>query len=101
MRRQHRGERPSILPADRSHRRLVTRIHIRTLIAIDLDRNKILIDHLGQMRIFITFPIHHVTPVAPHRADIQQNGLVFPAARANASLPHSCHSTGWCMADRK
>ena len=48
LRSQHRGQGPSVLPADRGHRRLVARIHIRTLVAVHLNRDEVVVDHLGQ-----------------------------------------------------
>ena len=38
--RQKRRQRPAALPADRRHRRLVARIHVRPLVAIHLHRDK-------------------------------------------------------------
>src|ERR1700761_6156622 len=38
---------------------------------------------------------HHTAPIS------SRMGLSSPAARANASTPHSCQATGWCMAERK
>ena len=74
---KHRGQRPSVLPADSRDRGLVARIHIRTLVAVDLDRDKVLVNHFGKLWILITLPIHHMAPVAPYCADIEQDGLVF------------------------
>ena len=52
-------------------------IDVRALVAIHFHGDKILIDNFGDLGILITLAIDDVAPVAPHRADIQKNGLVF------------------------
>ena len=74
---EHRGQGPSILPADGGHRGLVAGVHIRPLVPVHLHRDKVLVDHRGQFGILVAFAIHHMAPVAPHRADIQQDRLVL------------------------
>ena len=73
---QNDRQRPTALSAHRLHRRLISRVHIEPFIAIDLDRDKVSIDDLCNFGIFVRFAIHHVTPMAPHRPDIQQDWLV-------------------------
>src|SRR5271168_4387791 len=77
IRRQNRSQRPSALPAHSLHGSLVTAVHIGPLIAIDLHRHKMFVDDLRERGIFIRFAVHYMAPVAPDRANIQQNGLVF------------------------
>ena len=86
IRREKRGQRPPSLPADRRHRRLVARVHIRSLIAIDLHGHKMLIDERGHLGVFIRFAIHHVAPVAPHRSNVEKNRLVFSLRARECSL---------------
>jgi hypothetical protein len=74
---QHRGQGPPVLATNGGDCGLVARIHIRTLVAVDLDRDKVFVDDRGQPGIFVALAVHHVTPVAPHGADIQQDGFVF------------------------
>src|SRR6185437_4601016 len=68
---QNDGQWPAALTAHRLHSRLISRVHIEALIAIDLDCNKVIVNDLGNLRVFVGFAIHHVAPMAPHRADIQ------------------------------
>ncbi len=74
---QKRGQRPAALPADRGNRGLVARIHIGALVAIHLHGHKMLVDERGDLGVLIRLAVHHVAPVAPHRADVQQDGLVL------------------------
>ena len=80
------GQRPSALPADGRNSGLVARIHIGPLVAIDLDGDKVLVDDAGHLRILVGFAVHDVAPVAPHRADVQQNRLVFRLGAGKRSL---------------
>ena len=72
-----RGERPPALTGNCRDRGLVTRVHVGPLVAIHLHRNKVLVDELCYFRVFVGFAVHHVAPVAPHRANVQQDGFVF------------------------
>src|SRR5581483_4422054 len=40
--------------------------------------DEVLIDDLRDFRALVGFPVHHVTPVTPHRPNVQQNRSVFP-----------------------
>ena len=64
---------------------LVARVHVGALVAIHFDGNEQPIDQLGQARIVVAFAIDDVAPVAPDRADVEQDGLVF-GARASEGL---------------
>src|SRR5271167_1309555 len=70
------GERPSALPADGLHRNLITAVNVGTLVAIDLHRDEVLVDDGSDFRIVVGFAVHHMAPVAPHGADVEQHGLV-------------------------
>ncbi len=83
---EKRRERPATLPGDRRDRGLVARVHVGTLVAIHLHRNEILIDHLGNFGIFVRFAIHDMAPVAPHRTNVEQNGLVLSPGASKRSL---------------
>jgi hypothetical protein len=85
------GERPAALPADGRDGGLVARVHIGALVAIHLDGDEMLVDELGNLRIFVGFPVHDVAPVAPDGPDVEQDGLVSDCARAKAASPHGCH----------
>ena len=77
--REERRERPAALAAQRLHRALVARVHVRPFVAVDLDAHEVPIEDLGDTRVLIGLAIHDVTPVAPHRADIQQDRLLLDA----------------------
>ena len=70
---QECGQRPPALTGDGLNRALVTGINVGTLVAIHLDARKILVEELAQSGVLVRLTVHDVTPVAPHRADIQQN----------------------------
>jgi hypothetical protein len=61
------------LTGDGLNRALVTGINVGTFVAIHLDAGKILIEELAQSGVLVRLAVHDVTPVAPHRADIQQD----------------------------
>ena len=71
------GQRPSALPADGRDRGLIARVHIGPLVAIHLDRDKMLVDDRGDLGVLIGLAVHHVAPVAPDRANVQQDRLVL------------------------
>ena len=73
------GERPAALARNRADRGLVARIHVRTFVAVHLHRHVKLIDHRRDFGIFVALAVNHVAPVAPDRADIEQNRLAFRA----------------------
>ncbi len=86
VRSQKRRQRPTALAAERGDGQLITGIHVRTLIAIHLDGDEIAVDHRGDARIFIALAVHHVAPMAPHRADVQQDGAVLFAGAGKGRL---------------
>ncbi len=75
--RQERRQRPAALSADGRHRRLVTRIDVGTLVAVDLNGHEVRVDDLGHLGRLVGLAIHDVTPVAPYRPYVEQDGLVF------------------------
>ena len=74
---QEGRQRPAALPADGLHRRLVTAVYVGPLVTVNLYGDEALVDQLCQFRIFIRLAIHHMTPMAPDRANIEQDGFVF------------------------
>ena len=89
------------VPADGGDGELIAAVNIGALVAVHLHRHKFAIDDLGDFGALVRLAIHDVTPMAPHRADVEQDGLVLLLRVANASSPHSCHWIGWCMAERR
>src|SRR6266436_7533348 len=86
FRSKKRGQRPATLSADGLHRRLVTAVHVRALIAVDFDGDEMLVDDGGRLRRFVRLAVHHMAPMAPHRANIEQNGLVLPCREIKCFL---------------
>src|SRR5580700_364113 len=86
IRSEKRSERPSALPADRAHRSLVPAVNIRTLVAIHFHRNEIVIHNRGYFGIVIRLAVHHMAPVAPYRANVEQHRLVLPPRRRKRLL---------------
>ena len=84
--REKRGQRPSALPADGRHRGLVARIHVGPLVAIHFHGDKKPVDERRDLRVFVRFTIHDVAPVAPHRADVEQDGFVLGLGARKRSL---------------
>ncbi len=80
---------------------LVARVDIRTLVAVDLHRDKFFVDEGGDLGIVVAFAVHHMAPVAPHGANVEQDGLVFCFRGGEGLAPNSRQRTGWCMAERR
>src|SRR5207302_1122424 len=78
-------QRPSSLPAHRANRRLIPAIDIRTLIAVHLHCDEMLIHNRRHVRIVVRLAVHHMAPVAPHRANVKQHRLVFALRGGKAS----------------
>ena len=81
VRRKERRQRPAALPAHCLHSRLIPAVNVRTLVPIHLHRNKMLVHNRRNLRIVIRLPIHHMAPVAPYRANIEEHGLVLALRR--------------------
>ena len=86
VRRKKCSQRPPALSTDRTHRNLVAAVNVRPLVAIYFDGNKIFVHNARHFRIIVRLPIHHVTPMAPHRPNIEQDGLVLPRCRGESLL---------------
>ena len=52
-------------------------VAIGALVAINFDGYIVVINNAGHLRVFVGFAIHHVAPVAPDCADVEEDGLVF------------------------
>ena len=77
--REERRERPASLARQGLHGALVARVHIRTLVPVDLDADEVPVQQLGDRGVVIGLPVHHVAPMAPHGTDIEQDRLVLVA----------------------
>src|SRR5258708_38417452 len=80
-------ERPPTLSGERAHRRLIPAVNIRTLIPVHFHRYVMLVDDRRHFGIVIRLAIHHVTPVAPNRPNIQEHRLVSEPSSRKRLLP--------------
>src|ERR1019366_9021233 len=74
---QEHGEGPSSGAGDRRNGKLVAAVDIGTLVAIDFDGDEFTVDDLGDFAALVGLAIHDVAPVTPHRANVQEDGLVL------------------------
>ena len=77
IRSEEHRQRPATGAGDRGDRELIAAVDIGPLIAIDLHGDELAIDDLRGLGALVGFAIHHVAPVAPHRANVQQDRLVL------------------------
>ena len=77
--RKERSQGPAALPGNCADRGLITRINVRAFVAIHLHRNVQAVDHRRDLRIFVALAVDNVAPVAPDRANIQQDRFIFGA----------------------
>ena len=83
---QNHGQWPTTLPAHRRNGRLVARVHVESLIAVHFNGDEVAVDDLGNLGVFIRFAIHHMAPVAPDRAYVEQDRLVQFARQRKGGL---------------
>src|SRR5208283_3727468 len=74
---EEHGERPSTGAGNRRHGELVAAVNIGALVAIDLHGDEFAVDDRGDVAALIGLAVHDVAPVAPHRANVEQNRLVL------------------------
>src|SRR5271166_2053820 len=79
-----RRQRPSALPAYRLHGSLIAAVNVRTLVAIHLHRDEMLVHDRRNLGIVIGLAIHHMAPVAPHRTNVEQHGFVVELCRGKS-----------------
>ena len=77
--REKGRQRPAALPGQRLHRPLVAGVDVRPLVPVHLDADEVLVQELGECRILVGLAVHHVAPVAPDGADVEQHGAVLRA----------------------
>ncbi len=77
--REKRRQRPAPLMGQHLDRTLIARVYVRTLVAVYLDADEVLVQVLRKRRVFIRFSVHDVAPVAPDRPDVEQHRPVSGA----------------------
>jgi len=78
---EKRGERPTALAADGLHRNLIAAVNVGTLVAIHLHCDEVLVHDGGNFRIVVGLAVHHMAPVAPHGANVEEHGFVLALRR--------------------
>ena len=76
VRREEHGERPAALLADLMQRVHVDRVHVRALLAVDLDVDEQVVHHRRGRLVLEALMRHDVAPMAGGVADREQDGLV-------------------------
>src|SRR5579883_2915309 len=83
---QEAGERPAALPTDGTNGGLIAGINVGSFVAIDFHGDEMLVDDLRDGRIFVALAVDHMAPVAPDRADVEQDGLALRLRGAESVL---------------
>ena len=80
------GGGPAALSGEGLHGALVARVHVGPLVAVHLHAHEVRVEVRGQRRVLVRLAVHHVAPVAPHRADVEEDGPVRRARRREGLL---------------
>ena len=78
---EKRGKRPSALAAHGLHGNLIAAVNVRALVAIHLHGDEMLVYDRGDFGIVVRFAVHHMAPVAPHCANVEQHRFVVALRR--------------------
>jgi hypothetical protein len=62
-------------------RPLIAGVHVGPLVAVHLDADEVLVEVVRERGVFVRLAVHHVAPVAPDGADIEQHRTVGRARR--------------------
>ncbi len=84
--RHERVQRPAAMAGHRLACLHADRVDVGTLLAVDLDRDEVLVHKLRDLAVLEGLALHHVAPVAGRVADRHQQRLVF-CARARRAPP--------------
>ena len=80
------GERPAALAGEGTDRGLITGVDIGAFVAVDFDGHEVFVDNLGDLRVFVAFAVDDVAPMAPHGADVEENGFVFRLSASEGGI---------------
>ena len=75
--KQKTGERPTALAGDGADRGLVAGVDVGALVAIDFYGDEMFVNDFRDLGVLVAFAVDDVAPVAPHGADIEEDGLVL------------------------
>ena len=76
VRRRETGQRPSAGAGQLRRRILIVLVEVGTLVGIDLHRHEETVQSRRNFRISVRRLVHHVAPVAPHRADVDHDRTI-------------------------
>jgi hypothetical protein len=85
VRREEDRQRPAAVSGQRDHRLHVEAVHVRPLLAVDLDRDEVLVHERGGLGVLEGLVLHDVAPVTRGVADGEEDRLVL-VARAREGL---------------
>ena len=74
---QKSGERPAALAGNGADGGLIAGVDVGPLVAIDLHGDEMFVDDFGDLGVFVAFAVDDVAPVAPDRADVEEDGFVL------------------------
>jgi hypothetical protein len=80
---------------------LVAGIDVGPLVPVHLDADEVLVEELGQIGVLVGLPVHHVAPVTPDGADVEQHRLVGAPGGGEGSSPQGNQWIGWWAAERR
>ena len=75
--RQENIQRPAARAGGALHECHVNLVHVRSLLAVHLDADEMLVENFGGRFALERFPLHDVTPVTRRVADAEEDGFVF------------------------
>ncbi len=77
IREQKAGERPAALAGNGADGGLIAGVDVGALVAVDFHGDEVFVDDFGDFGVLVAFAVDDVAPVAPDRADIEEDGLVL------------------------
>ena len=75
--KQKAGKRPAALARDGADRGLIARVDVRPFVAVNFHGDEMFVDDFGDFEVLVAFAVDDVAPVAPDRADIEEDRFVF------------------------
>ena len=96
-RREPHAHRPAARPGRRLHEGHVDAVDVGPLLAIDLDRDEVLVQQLRELGVLEALVLHDVAPVTRRVADRQKDRLVLLRARAQTPRRPTDTSRPGCL----
>src|SRR5215831_1416604 len=77
VRGEEGGEGPAALSGDGADGGLIAGVDVGALVAVNLYGDVELVDEGGDFGVLVALPVDHVAPVAPNRADVEEDRLLL------------------------